>query len=228
MGWWGTGGNPMTSLGVIFDVDGTIVDNHVHHEEAWLVWGERNRVDIDRAFYREHLYARSNERILRTLFGERLDAGRLLAMAMEKEAIYRELYAPEMQPMAGLVDLLVDLERAGIPCAAASNANRVNVDFVVDGLALRGFFRAVLAIEDVERGKPEPDLVLLAARRMGLPPARCLVFEDSPAGFEAARRAGAPFFAIAGHGRGGAIPPDAVGQAPDFTTLTAAALEAFL
>lgn len=206
----------MQSYGVIFDIDGTVVDNHAHHEEAWRIWGERNNKPIDRAFYREHLYARTNDRIFRTLYGDAISQEEIERRAAEKEAIYREIYGPVMAPMPGLIDLLTALQHAGAPCAAASNAERVNVDFTIDGLKLRGFFRALLAREDVAHGKPEPDLFLLAAERLGLPPGRCRVFEDSSAGFEAARRAGMPVFAVTGRAAASNLPPFVRRHYPDF------------
>jgi beta-phosphoglucomutase len=218
----------MHPFGVIFDVDGTLVDNHAYHEEAWLIWGSRNDKPIDRAFYREHLYARTNDRIFRILYGESIPVEEIIRRAADKEAIYREIYAPAMEPMPGLVDLLADLGHAGVPCAAASNAERINVHFVVDGLSLRGQFRCVLGREDVAHGKPEPDLFLLAAERLGLPPTRCVVFEDSATGFEAARRAGMVVLAITGHSRGGPVPSYAAGTSADFTAWSAARLREVL
>lgn len=214
----------MSSFGVIFDIDGTLVDNHAFHEEAWMLWGSRNGKEISREYYREHLYARTNDRIFRTLYGDGISMDEIMRRAEEKEAIYREIYGPAMQPMPGLVALLDDLLHAGVPCAAASNAERVNVDFVIDGLKLRGYFRAVLAREDVVHGKPEPDIFLLAAKRIGVPPPRCRVFEDSWAGFEAARRAGMPVIAITGAAHGAALPPHVETHRPDYTGLTAAQL----
>ena len=207
----------MPPFAVIFDVDGTLVDNHAHHEEAWLEWGRRHGRPLDTAFYREHLYARSNDRILRTLLGEGLAPEQVTLLAAEKEGIYREIYAPHVQAMPGLLELLRDLRRGGAPCAAASNAERINVDFVVDRLALRGFFRAVLAREDVAHGKPDPELFVRAAGRMGMDPARCVVFEDSPAGFEAAARAGMTCLAITGHSRTGSVPAHVRASSADFS-----------
>lgn len=204
---------------VLFDVDGTLVDNHEAHEAAWMVWGERHHQRIEHEFYREHLYARSNDRILRTLLGEQLSATEIEGWAAEKEAIYRELYRPKMTEMPGLGRLLKELAAAGVRCGAASNAERINVDFVVDGLGVRDHFGVVLAREDVAHGKPDPELFLLAAQRLGFAPAACLVFEDSATGFEAARRAGMACVAITGHSRGGALPAQVRDVHRDFTTV---------
>lgn len=211
---------PQYPLAVLFDVDGTLVDNHAHHEEAWIEWGRRHGHPIDTAFYREHLYARSNDRILRTLLGDQLPPEVVDVLAAEKEGIYRERYAPHLQPMPGLVSLLAQLRELGVPCAAASNAERVNVDFVVDGLGLRGYFGCVLAREDVARGKPDPEIFLMAAVRLGVDPARCCVFEDSAAGFEAARRARMAFVAITGPSRPLDMPEGALASSVDFAGWT--------
>lgn len=204
---------------VIFDVDGTLVDNHAAHEMAWLVWAGRHGLALDHAYYQEHLYARSNDRILRTLLGERVRAEDVLAWAAEKESIYRELYRPHLAPMPGLLPLLEQIKAVGLPCAAASNAERVNVDFVVDGLGLREHMKIVLTREDVRVGKPDPELFLRAARELECPPEQCLVFEDSAPGFEAAHRAGMICMAITGHSRSGVIPDYVADTHRDFLTV---------
>jgi beta-phosphoglucomutase len=106
-----------------------------------------------------------------------------------------------------------------VACATAGDAD--NIAFVLDHLGRHGFFDAVVGAHDVQRGKPHPDLFLLAASRMGVDPAECLVFEDAPHGVEAARRAGMRAVAIAT-----TLPPDELGapdhvvaRAIDFTTL---------
>lgn len=206
----------METIGVIFDIDGTIVDNHAHHEEAWLLWGQRNNKPIDREFYRTRLYARTNEQIFNILYDGAVSPEQILQFADDKEAIYREIYGPVMKPMPGLVDLLTELQRREIPCAAASNAGRINVDFVMDRLDLRRFFKTTLASEDVTHGKPDPALFLLAAKQIGVNPTNCRVFEDSAAGFEAAHRAGMKIFAITGHSRAARLPPFVIERFRDF------------
>lgn len=206
----------MEKFGVIFDIDGTIVDNHAHHEEAWLLWGNRNNKPIDREFYRARLYARTNEQIFNILYNGNISPEEILQFADDKEAIYREIYGPVMKPMPGLVDLLLELQRLNIPCAAASNAGRINVDFVMEQLRLRKFFRAILASEDVTHGKPARDIFLLAAKELEVAPTQCRVFEDSSAGFEAAHRAKMRVFAITGHSRTAELPPFIIKQFRDF------------
>ena len=111
------------------------------------------------------------------------------ALGDEKEAIYREIYAPEIEPMPGLVALLDKLRDAGIRCAVGSSGCRANVDFVLEKCDIESFFDAKINGDMVTRCKPDPEIYLTAAAALGLAPAECVVFEDAPAGIEAARRA---------------------------------------
>ena len=197
-----------------------MVDNHAAHEEAWLIWGARHAVPIDHAFYQEHLYARPNERILRTLLGEQITHLEITRWTVEKETIYRDLYRPRMMEMPGLTPLLRGFASAGVACGVASNAERVNVDFVVDSLNLRPHLKVTLAREDVTHAKPDPEIFLMAAQALNTEPARCLVFEDSATDFEAARRAGMPCIAITGHSRSGVLPPYVSDVHRDFSTVS--------
>jgi HAD superfamily hydrolase (TIGR01509 family) len=101
-----------------------------------------------------------------------------------------------MQPLPGLVSLLQETRQAGMSLAVATAAGNENIDFVMNGLALWDYFDAVVGADDVARGKPHPDLFLLAAKRLNVSPEHCLVFEDALTGIEAARRAGMAVIAI--------------------------------
>lgn len=112
-------------------------------------------------------------------------------MADEKEAIYREIYAPDIRPVDGLRELLERLRAAGVRCAVGSSGCKANVDFVLDGCDIRPYFEARISGDMVTRCKPDPEIYLTAAAALGLPPEECVVVEDAPAGIESARRAGA-------------------------------------
>ena len=113
----------------------------------------------------------------------------LAALGDEKEAVYREIYAPEIEPMPGLVALLGKLRDAGIRCAVGSSGCRANVDFVLEKCDIESFFDAKINGDMVTRCKPDPEIYLTAAAALGLAPAECVVFEDAKAGIESARRA---------------------------------------
>jgi beta-phosphoglucomutase len=183
--------------GVIFDIDGTMVDNKGYHEQAWVELCRRYGINLTAEAYRTHIHARTNDKIIPDLFGADIGAEKVACIALEKEMIYRDLYRPHLKPLPGLVKLLDELKKNGIPCAAASNSPAGNVNLVIDGLAVRHYFASVICADDVSHGKPDPEIFLTSAKRLGLPPQQCIVFEDSGPGFEAARRAGCPYIVIA-------------------------------
>jgi len=182
---------------VVFDMDGTMVDNRAYHEAAWIELGHRYQLPITAEFYRKRLHSRSNEVIICELFGAQADHGLIRRITDEKELLYRELYAPHAREMPGLTALLVELRKDEVPCAVVSNSPRANVDFILDRLGLRDFFQCTLAADEVMRSKPDPELVWTAAATVGVSPARCVVLEDSVSGFLSAERAGAAYVIIA-------------------------------
>ena len=213
--------------GAIFDVDGTMVDNHAFHQAAWIELGARRGLPLDAAYYRHHIHSKDNTVIMENMrrnFGR----GNLGPdIAVEKEAIYRELYGPQVRPMPGLPAFLGQLRGAGIPCAVASNAPEPNARLVLDQLGVSDLFPVVLTPDAGLPGKPAPDLFLAAAAGRGLPPASCVVFEDSYSGFLAAEAAGMPFVAILLGANPVSLPfaEKALVKSPDFTGLDAATLE---
>lgn len=182
--------------GVIFDIDGTMVNNTPYHRQAWFDLCERYGIVLDHRSYHEKIHARSNDNIVSNLFGPDVDAGFIRKIEVEKESLYRETFRPVMKETPGLFALLDKLKNNGVPCAAASNSPKENVDFVLDELGVRDYFQAVISRDLVSVGKPNPELFLKAAEGLAIPPQRCLVFEDSASGFKAARAAGMPYIAI--------------------------------
>lgn len=182
--------------GVIFDIDGTMVNNTPYHRQAWFDLCERYGIELDHQSYHEKIHARSNDRIVPNLFGPDVDAAFIRKIEVEKESLYRETFAPVMKETPGLVILLEELRNNEIPCAAASNSPKENVDFVLDELGVRDYFGAVTYRDLVSVGKPNPELFLMAAAGLGVQPQQCLVFEDSASGFKAARAAGMRYIAI--------------------------------
>lgn len=173
--------------GAIFDCDGTLADTMPLHYRAWAETLAR----LDAAMSEELFYDLGGVptadivRILNDRFGYSLDVAETAA---SKEARYEELL-PQMQPVAPVVRLVREY-RGRFPLAVASGGIRPLVLRTLHILGLEEYFDAVCTAEDVERGKPAPDLFLLAARRLGVAAAECIVFEDSDLGLEAGRRAG--------------------------------------
>lgn len=182
--------------GVVFDIDGTMVNNTSYHRQAWFELCRRHGIKLDHQSYHEKVHARSNDKIVPNLFGEDVDTTFVQKIELEKEGIYRDSFRLVMEETPGLTALLEVLQKAGVPCAAASNSPKANVDFILDEMNLRQFFRAVIYRDLVKVGKPHPELLLKAAEGLGIRSVRCLVFEDSASGFKAARAAGMPYVAI--------------------------------
>ncbi|MEW6371617.1 MAG: HAD family phosphatase [Pseudomonadota bacterium] len=175
---------------LIFDMDGTIVDNMGFHTESWITFFARRGRDIDADEFFRTTAGRQGKEIIRSYMGEDLEDEEILLLNHEKEAVYRELYAPHRKAVEGFEDLVADARSQGIALAVGTAAPPANVEFTLDGLDLRRHFDTVVGANDVARGKPHPDVFLEAARRCGAEPANCIVFEDAPLGVEAARRAG--------------------------------------
>ena len=115
---------------------------------------------------------------------------RLSELALRKEELYREVYIHHRKPVDGLVDFLDAATNLGIKMAVATAASPPNMAFILDGLELRKYFGAITTAADVKRGKPDPEIFLLSAERLGVEPKHSIVFEDAFFGFEAAKRAG--------------------------------------
>jgi beta-phosphoglucomutase len=175
---------------LIFDMDGTIVDNMAFHTQSWIAFFERRGRAIDADEFFRTTAGRQGKEIIRSHMGEHLGDDEVAVLNHEKEAVYRELYAPHLKAVEGFEDLIADARSQGIALAVGTAAPPANVEFTLDGLDLRRHFETIVGAADVARGKPHPDVFLEAARRCGAAPANCIVFEDAPLGVEAARRAG--------------------------------------
>lgn len=174
----------------IFDMDGTIVDNMAFHTRSWLTFFARRGQALDADDFFRATAGRQGHEIMRTYLGEHITKEASAELDAEKEALYRELYAPHLATVAGFDAFIGAARQDGVALAVATAAPNDNIVFTLDGLDLRKHFNAVVGAADVARGKPNPDVFLLAAERCGASPEHCIVFEDAPLGVEAARRAG--------------------------------------
>jgi len=174
---------------MIFDMDGVIVDSNPAHREAWARFNLQYGLETTEAMHLR-MYGRRNDQIVRDYFGDALSDEEVAARGRAKEALYREMIADRIESML-VPGLRAFLDRyAAIPKAVASNAEPENIDFLLDKAGLRPYFRAVVDGHQVSNPKPHPDVYLLAASKLGVSPARCVVFEDSPSGALAGAAAG--------------------------------------
>jgi len=174
--------------GIIFDLDGVLVDTGWAHKRSWYDLAEKERFGLsDEFFYRT--FGMQNAQIIPMLLGHAPSAAEISRLSQWKEQRYRELIAEKLALSDGTKKLLDDLHRAGFLMAIGSSAPRANLDLILDHLSLRGYFSAWVTHEDVSRGKPAPDTFLKAAEKLRLSPARCVVVEDAVQGVEAAKAA---------------------------------------
>lgn len=214
--------------GFIFDMDGVLIDSMPVHVQAWLqILAERGVRPTPAGFLRA-TGGKTNAQILREVCGPDFGAPEIAACAERKESLYRSLCRTRLAPVPGTIPFLDHARRLGIRMAVATSAEQANRDFVLGGLGLREYFGAVVGGEEVRRGKPDPEAFLTAAQRLGVPPARCLVFEDALAGIQAASAAGMRAVALATTLDAGEFRdlPHVVQVAGDFTGLDPAALVA--
>jgi beta-phosphoglucomutase family hydrolase len=175
---------------VLFDMDGVLVDNMSFHVDAWRAFCERHGFPFELTDYNQNMNGRNAFDSLTYLMGRPPSDEELISLTAEKEAIYREQYAPHLQPARGLLRLLNDLRYHDVRLAVATSAPLENVSFTLDGTGLRPYFDAVIDASAVTRGKPAPDIYLAAATAVGVPPEQCIVVEDALLGIQAGRAAG--------------------------------------
>lgn len=178
-------------------MDGVLVNNLEVHREAFAEFFRR--YGVERTFDElNRVFGKGNDDIMGELMPrEVVERVGIRELGYEKEAIYREIYAPRITPQPGLKTFLAACEEHGLKCAVGSSGYMANVDFVLDRCDIRRYFEATVAGDKVTRCKPDPEIYLTAAAKLGLEPCECIVFEDAEAGIEAAQRAGIKVVALA-------------------------------
>lgn len=175
---------------VVFDMDGTLVDNMDFHNRAWVEMARKLGLTMTAEDFQTHHAGKKNEEIFPVLLGRPVTHEELERLAEEKESHYRTLYRPHLRLHHGAEAFIARLRAAGIPLAVATAAPQGNRELVLDGLGIRPHFDHIIGAEQVTRGKPAPDIFLAAARELGVEPSKCLAFEDAILGVIAAREAG--------------------------------------
>lgn len=178
------------SAAVLWDLDGTLVDSRDQH---WRAWRETMRAEGVELTYQQFLdsFGQKNDRILSDWLGAAAPPERIQRVGDAKEVTYRDLARREgVVALPGAVEWVRQLRRDGWLQAIASSAPRANVDVILRVVGMTDQIDAIISAEDVRTGKPDPQVFLTAAARLGVPPDRCIVVEDAAAGIEAAKRAG--------------------------------------
>lgn len=185
----------------IFDMDGVLVDTYRAHYESWLEMARPYGFSFTEGQFAE-TFGRTSREIIAHFWGEgRLSDDEVAAMDEQKEAAFRRIIEREFPAMPGAEALIEALHADGIRLAVGSSGPPENVALVLGRLHARERFDATVTGRDVTRGKPDPQVFLIAAERLGIGPARCVVIEDAPAGVAAARAAGMASVGLVSTGR---------------------------
>jgi beta-phosphoglucomutase len=208
----------MRTGAVLWDMDGTLVDSEEFHWVSWrdTMAAEGNPITRDQFVV---TFGQRNDSILPRWLGADTMADRIQRVGDAKEELYRRLvHESGLAPLPGAAEWVRRLHQENWRQAVASSAPRANLDVVLEVIGLRAYFQALVSAEDVTAGKPDPQVFLTAASRLGVPASQCVVVEDAPAGVEAAKRAGMRSIGVSRKGSPAAdvavsslvdLPPDA-------------------
>jgi beta-phosphoglucomutase family hydrolase len=185
------GAEAKPAFAAIFDMDGTLIDNTPYHFKSWqALFKKYGKGELSKDTYYTQISGVPVMETIRRIFGNDHDEVGLKALLNEKEEFYRREYAPFVAPINGLEDFLTELKNAGVKMAMATSATVEDIDFILNKVPIRDDFDVVVNSTMVSKPKPNPQIFLKAAEKLNMPPEKCVVFEDSLAGIEAANRAG--------------------------------------
>lgn len=180
--------------GVIFDMDGVLVENSKYHDDAWQTICERyGKPKTSKEI--KSIFGGTNEIFINKLL-DIYDKTQMEAIAIEKEALYREIFEQHIAAPKGLMELLFDLRKNNVRIAVGTSGPIENLDFVLNKLDIRGFFEVLVYEALVSKGKPDPEVYNLAIQQLNIEPAKCVVIEDSVFGVQAGLAAGTKVIAI--------------------------------
>lgn len=185
------------SFGAIFDWDGVIVDSSAQHEAAWERLAEEAGLPLPPGHFKRG-FGMKNEFIIPNLYKWADQPADINRLSLRKEELYRELVVEHgLSPLPGVIAWLDQLRASKIPCAVGTSTPRLNIEAVLKVVGLENRFQTIVTAEDVKHGKPDPEVFVKAAEGLGIPPSRCVVFEDAFVGIEAAIRGGMKVVAVA-------------------------------
>lgn len=177
----------------IFDLNGTMIDDMHFHTKAWhQILTKDLGASLSMEEVKSHMYGKNSELLVR-IFGENyFTVEEANKVSVEKEKQYQQAFLPHLKLIKGLDSFLEEAYQKGVPMAIGSAAIMFNIDFVLDNLNIRPYFKALVSADDVMKSKPDPETFVKAAQLLGMAPKDCIVFEDAPKGVEAAEKAEMP------------------------------------
>lgn len=179
-----------TTEALIFDMDGTMIDSMPWHAKSWVVFTQRHGLALDVSDILARTTGRTGTECMRELFERPLSDAECDALVHEKEGIYRDMFSDNFTEVAGFNAFARAAVARGLKVAVGTAGDKHNIEFAMSRLKMDPLPLAIVGGDEGLTGKPTPAIFLEAARRIGVDPARCIVFEDAPFGIEAARRGG--------------------------------------
>ena len=173
----------------LFDLNGTMIDDMEYHIIAWHDILNELGAGISYEKAKAECYGKNNE-LLERIFPGRFSDAEKTRMSIAKEEKYQREFRPRLKLVDGLDLFINEAYDRKILMAIGSAAIKFNIDFVLDGLSIRRYFKSVVSADDVSYSKPHPETYLKCSAELGILPESCIVFEDSPRGVECASRAG--------------------------------------
>lgn len=183
--------------GLVFDMDGTILDTRAYHMAAWRELVRRHGLTHDHYMVAENGFGKTNWAIFSEWYGDALTVAECDRLSEEKEEIFRELIKGKEKTRPGFVELLCFARRHGLRVALATSGPKANAEFLLEDTGVARFFDSVLWGDAAIRSKPHPEPFVKAALRMDVLPEHCVAFEDSHHGFRSALGAGMRLIGIA-------------------------------
>lgn len=182
---------------LIFDMDGTLVDNMEYHKQSWIDLFEYHKLNLDYTTFDTQYHNGSLVEIMARLFPHVKNKDELYQIGSYKEVLYRDLYRSHVKAIQGLHLFLESQRKKNIPMGIATMGDQYNINFIFEALGLEQFFHSTTGGHQVNHGKPHSEIFLTAAKKMDVDPENCLVFEDTRSGIEAAQAAGMSVVGIA-------------------------------
>lgn len=171
-------------------MDGVICHTNPYHSLAFKeFFSKRNQFPTEEEFSL-HMYGKSNSYIMSHFFKRKIEGQELLGLEDEKESLFREIYQHHVAPISGFIEFLGNIKSKGLKTAVATSAPMANLELIAGKLNLFPHFESAMASEHVTKHKPDPEIYLKSAERLGVHPSECIVFEDSYSGVTAGLNAG--------------------------------------
>jgi len=181
---------------VIFDLDGTLLDNNQIHFNAWKKYLKDNGMEISDEDFKKNISGRTNQDAVAHIYKKDMSEEEASKYYLEKEEIYRKMYEKDIAPIAGLRDFLEDLNNHNITMAIATSGIQLNIDFMFEYVPIKKYFKKIINAADITKGKPDPEIFTKTAEKLHIPAENCIVFEDSMAGVKAGKAAGMKVVAL--------------------------------